>query len=485
MSLFAGCIYPLSLAPFDYWAVGMLSVVVLLISIGFASVWRGAFRFYLFGIGMYAVGASWVYVSIHEHGNASPVLAGSLVALACIGVSLPMLFQGYLYQRFFRAGVMGPLMGFTALWLAKEWIFTWFLTGFPWLFAGYGHLETPLAGYAPYLGVLGVGFMTVLSACLVFISISTDKRQHQALAIGSLLFIWITGFGLSKIELVSEEGGEVSVSLVQGNIDQKVKWQREMRWSIIRTYVELTATEWGRQVIVWPEAAIPALRQNVAELLDELDAKGKEAGSTLVLGLPDQDEEGNILNAAIAIGDGQGEYFKRRLVPFGEYVPLEGILRGLIDLFDLPSSHNEEGPWIQPSLRASDLKLAMSVCYEIVYPDLVRNNPEAPDLLVTISNDTWFGDSIGPLQHMQMARMRALENGRYLIRATNDGVSALVDHRGRVVGRLPQFEAGVLRGEVRKMSGITPFVRFGHIPILVLGVLLIVGQLVSQRRGTR
>jgi apolipoprotein N-acyltransferase len=226
------------------------------------------------------------------------------------------------------------------------------------------------------------------------------------------------------------------------------------------------------------------LRERATDLLARLSATAGNAGSTLLLGMPDRNEKGQFVNSAIAIGSGEGRYVKRRLLPFGEYIPMQGLLRGLIKVFDLPMSDNHVGKHDQPLLLAGDLTLAMSICYEIVFPDLVRNYPRSADLLVTISNDTWFGASIGPLQHMQMARMRALENGRYLIRATNNGVSALVDHQGKVVKSIPQFVPGVLRGEVLKMEGTTPYARFGAIPVLLLIALLMLGQKIWQCRET-
>ncbi len=454
---------------------------MLLIAIDTESTRRNILRFYLFGLGMYGIGISWIYVSIHEHGGAGPLLAGSLVFLFVLAISSPLLILGYLYERFFKSGTLGVVVGFSVLWILKEWIYTWFLTGFPWLLLGYSQLDMPLAGYGPFLGVLGVGFFVVLTASLLFVGLKTRSRHVWGATALILSVVWLTGYGLSRIQLVSAEGKPITVSLIQGNIEQQIKWQPGKAWSIVKTYMDLSRDEWGRQLVVWPEAAIPVFREGASDLLQNLGATAKAEGSTLLLGIPDRDKNGNFLNSAISIGNGEGQYIKRRLVPFGEYVPLEGLLRGVIQLFDLPMSHNQIGDWDQPLLLAGDFKLAVSICYEIVFPDLVRHTPQSPDLLVTISNDTWFGESIGPLQHMQMARMRALENGRYVIRATNNGVSALVDHHGKVLKTLPRFEPGVLRGEVIKMVGVTPFSRFGHFPILMVMLLLLVLLQVAEK----
>jgi apolipoprotein N-acyltransferase len=237
---------------------------------------------------------------------------------------------------------------------------------------------------------------------------------------------------------------------------------------ILQTYTNLSAGEWGRDLIVWPEAAITLFRSDAESFLQQLAARGKASGTALIMGIPDRDAEGHFLNSAIALGQGEGTYVKRRLVPFGEYVPLESVLRGLIQLFDLPMSRNVSGAATQAPLLVGEHRISMSICYEVVYPELVRKTVEQPDLLVTISNDTWFGASIGPWQHLQMARMRALENGRYMLRATNNGVTAVINEQGHIVASLPQFEQAVLRAQVPILAGMTPFARYGQLAVLLL-----------------
>ena len=481
VTLLAGCCYPLALAPFDYWFAGIISIFLLLMLTVEPTVGRGLLRFYLFAIGMYGVGTSWLYVSVHEHGQAPALLAGTLIALFVMAISLLALVPGYLFLRLFRQNNFNIVIGFAVLWVVREWLYSWVLTGFPWLLAGYGQLDTPLAGYAPWLGVLGVSFTVVLTSGLIFATLKTGPGLKNLLLLASLGAVWLAGLGLSRLDLVQPGGSTVSVSVVQGNIDQKVKWRREMAMPIVNAYLALSRDEWGRELIVWPEAAVTLFRESATGLLQKLGAKGEMSGTTLVMGIPDRDEQGNFLNSAIAVGAGQGRYIKRHLVPFGEYIPAERLLRGIIRFLDMPMSHNRPGPDYQPLLEAAGLKLAVSICYEVVFSDLVRRNPGVPDLLVTISNDSWFGNSIGPLQHMQMARMRALENGRYLIRGTNNGVTALVDHRGRLISQLPQFEPGVLRGEVLVMSGITPYSRWGDAAVLALCVALM-GMLAWRHR---
>lgn len=466
--MIAGALLPLSFAPFNWWPLGIVSLLLLFVCIDRQSLGTTTLRFYLFYTAMYGVGASWIFVSLNVYGGSSTILAGFLVMLLVMSWSLTGLAHGYVYGRFIAEVPSGLLLGFPAIWVLSEWVRSWLLTGFPWLFIGYGHLSTPLVGYAPIMGILGVGFTVVLTATLLYQFVLSRKFRHLAL----IMAVWLLGFFLYQYDFVVEQK-QITVVAVQGNIDQHTKWQRNMVMPILNQYISLTEPEWGADLIVWPEAAITVFRENAGLILEDLDRNGKQSGSTLLLGIPDRDAEGYFLNSAISIGQGTGTYIKRQLVPFGEYVPLENWLRGVINAFDLPMSHNRAGGADQVALTAGGLKLSVSICYEVIYPELVRSTTHLPDLLVTISNDTWFGASIGPAQHLQMAQMRAIENGRYLLRGTNNGITALVNHRGEITDSLPQFEPGVLKAKAGIMKGITPFHQFGQTPIIILCTMLL------------
>jgi apolipoprotein N-acyltransferase len=468
LALACGALVPLSLAPFGWWPLGLVAVggwFALLQSSDRGGLLLG----WLFGVGKYAAGVSWIYVSINVYGNAPPPLAAFLVALFAGGLALFPMVNAWVFQRLRTKGA--PLVNawlFACLFVAFEWLLTWFLTGFPWLYPAYGHVETVLGGLAPAGGVMLVSLGLAGSACSVAAAHQCARRLPVLTA---ALAPWVVGAVLGAVSWV-EPGAVRTVALVQGNVDQAVKWLPENRRPIIDRYRGLSEDHWGVDVMVWPEAAITVMAHDAGEVLGDLEREGERSGTAVVLGLPAverlADDRIVLRNTAIALGDGSGRYVKRRLVPFGEYVPLEGWLRGLIEFFDLPMSRAAPGDWRQPLLRVGQEQAALAICYEIVYPDLVRAQAVGADVLVTISNDTWFGASIGPLQHLQMARMRALENGRWLLRGTNNGVTAIVDHRGRLAARLPQFEAGVLRGEYRLVAGRTPYNRHGDGPVLVL-----------------
>jgi apolipoprotein N-acyltransferase len=261
------------------------------------------------------------------------------------------------------------------------------------------------------------------------------------------------------------------VALVQGNIPQSTKWDPATVQPILDTYRTLSAPHWQHDLVIWPEAAVTLFAHQATGYLDEMARRANAHGSALVLGIPTAERTDDgiaIHNSVLALGNGSGRYSKHQLVPFGDYVPFERWLRGLISFFDLPMSVARRGPAGQAPIEGGGRHMAVAICYEIVYPELVRDQARRADVIVTVSNDTWFGRSIGPHQHLQKARMRALENGRYLLRATNNGVTAIVDPSGQVTAEIPQFQPGVLTGEFHSMQGQTPYTRTGTAPLLVL-----------------
>ena len=537
LALGFGALLPLSLAPFGWWPLGLASIAGWLWLLDRSPAGAAALGF-AYGVGKYGVGVSWVYVSIHLYGGASPVLAGFLVLLFVCGLALFTLLQGWLYGllRVSPAAAQEapaasgerlppkPLAGaglwraalfnawpFAAVWVLFEWLLTWFLSGFPWLFPGYGHLQTPLAHLIPLGGVSFASLGVVVTAAflpMVFVLRGAGWR-FRVVALAVAATPWLLGLALSAVQWVAP-AGERSAALVQGNVDQAVKWLPESRAPIIQRYLDLSEPYWGNPgpgrdapssasaesfegfLLIWPEAAITLFEHEAGELLDGLARRGEQSGTTLVLGIPRVETLAEsargvpsyrFQNSALAVGAGEGRYIKRRLVPFGEYVPLEGLLRGLIEFFDLPMSRAAPGPQWQPLLRVGSDAAALAVCYEVAYADLMRRAAADADLLITVTNDTWFGRSIGPLQHLQIAQARALENGRWLLRAANSGITAIVDPQGRIAARLPQFEQGVLTGSFQVMQGRTPYSRFGDAWLIALSAIMLLLAGLRKRRS--
>ena len=480
----SGTLITLSLAPFDFWPAGIVALILLHRLLEFVGAKQAALRGWCFGAGLFLSGASWLYVSIHDYGDASLPLAASLTGGFCLLLALMHAMLGYGYVRWIRDAPGGRWLGFAAWWVLWEWVRYWLLTGFPWLYVGYAHLGTPLNGLGPVVGVLGIGFVVALSASSLTLFLQ-NVRNLTPLCVG--IAIWLGAAALQHVAWTTPSHQRVTVALVQADIPQSMKWDPLQFRNTLVVYRELSAPYWQMaDVVIWPEAAIPSFYDRQTPYFDEQAAQALVYGHALIAGVPYRTEpspespDGNIYNAAVAVGNGSGVYFKQHLVPFGEYVPLESTLRGLIQFFNLPMSDFQAGPPDQGPLRADNLTFAPYICYEVVYGDLVRH--ARADVLLTISNDAWFGHSIGPLQHLQMAQMRALELGRYMVRATGNGVTAIIDQNGRIVARAPQFERTVLVGKVRGFSGLTPFARFGSWPVLALCFALIAGCIGLHQR---
>lgn len=474
----------LSLAPFDLWPFAFVSAAglyLLLERFPDKAVWIAAG----FGLTKYVFGLSWVYVSIHVYGYASLFLAGSLVVLMAAIMTVVTWAQCVLYVRMRVNSAPVNLFLFAALWTLVEWMWTWWLGGFPWLFAGYSQLGTLLAAFAPIGGVFLVSFLVVLigASLASLLTIRTPGLKSRWPVLLGIPLV-LLGVLLDQIEWTKAVGTQ-TVALVQGNTEQSVKWDAQARDTIVRTHVRLTAPLWGEvDAIIWPEGAITYWAHEADFLLERLDREGSRTGTALVTGVPVAEREGDevhVYNGVLAVGEGQGRYFKQILVPFGEYVPFEILLRGLIAFFDLPMSSFSAGPQDQPLLTLKGVPAVMLICYEVAFPAHVARESRDAEVLLAISNDTWFGESIGPLQHMQIAQMRAREMDRWVLRATNNGLTGIIDSRGNVVSTIARFEEGVLQGTWERRQGTTPFQIAGNLVVLVL-LSLILGLVVWVRR---
>jgi len=288
------------------------------------------------------------------------------------------------------------------------------------------------------------------------------------------------------VEWTEPRGTSVSVALVQGAVPQAMKWAPGQRERTLDLYASLTAPHLGTDIIVWPEAALPALERDIRGFLDALHAAARARGSDVVMGLLRRDAAtGEYYNAMAAFAATEQWYDKRRLVPFGEFFPVPAAVRDWMRLMNLPYSDFASGAEDQSPLVVAGESLAPTICYEDAYASeqlaLVRRST----LLVNVTNDAWFGDSTAPHQHLDISRMRSLETGRPMLRATNDGVTALIAHDGTLIGQLPQFEPGVLTGTVEPRTGLTPYARTGNLPVLGLVLLAVAAGFAWPRRSRR
>lgn len=489
----AGALATLSFAPYNYWPLALVSLCLLFALLLQQTPKRGALIGFLWGLGLFGTGISWVHVSIANFGG-MPWLAGwSLMALLIAYLAFyPALF-GFLFNRFNRGRPFHQLMlSGPVFWLILDWIRGWLMTGFPWLWMGYSQIDSPYAAIAPILGVEGITLALVLtSAALVAAAYYRNWRPLLVVALVGAISL-LAG---QKQWVVPNPDKTVDVAMIQGNVPQEIKWLPSQRWPTLMKYTDLTRENWGADLIIWPEAAIPALETQVPTFLQNLDAAARNNHSTVITGILDQNEKGqfynNILTLGVnAVGPYQYEhaerYSKHHLLPFGEFVPFGDLLRPIAPFFNLPMSSFSRGDYIQPNLEANGYSLAPALCYEVAFSEQVRQNVDYDtEFLLTLSNDTWFGKSIGPFQHMEIAQMRALELGKPLLRATNSGLTGVVDHHGQIIASIPQFETAVLRTKVTPTEGMTPFTSLGSWPlyVYVLWALTLSWVLARRQQG--
>ncbi|MBE0487227.1 apolipoprotein N-acyltransferase [Marinobacter sp.] len=477
----AGALQTLTFSPFHLWWLGPVSIfLILLATLTLPS--QKLFRAgWLVGLGLFGSGVSWIYVSISEHGNTSVPVAILLMVLFIAGLALFHALAFWFWGKLAKESTVRRLILFPAIWILGDWLRGWLLTGFPWMYLGTAHTDGPLAGLAPLTGVHGLTFWITVTGAAAYAVWWLAQAGHRKAATTTLILAllpWLIAPSMKQADWTQLSDEPLSFAAMQGNIPQQIKWDPDFLRDQIVAYLGMTEAHWQRDLILWPETAIPIPQDQAGSIIDHINSQLGE-NSTLITGIPwygysDRIDDYTFHNSIMALGNGEGIYHKQKLVPFGEYVPLQGILRGLIGFFDLPMSSFSRGPKYQSPLVANGVKIMPYICYEVAYSDFVAFNARNADILLTISNDGWFGDSIGPLQHLQIARMRALETGRYMLRGTNNGVTAIIDEKGQITERIPQFERAVLTGEVFTATGSTPYMQTGSWPVLTLALILIV-----------
>jgi len=474
LAVCAGALLVLAFAPFDCYPLAVISPALLLWLIGRLGWKRAAWRGFLFGFAEFALGVHWIYISLHGMGGVDAPIAVIMLILLVAVMGCYSAAACALAAGFADDGWRRRLLLFPAAWALAEWVRSWFLTGFPWLNLGVSQVDSPLRGYAPLLGGFGVSFCVILSAGLLLGLLAVPGRR-RALALAGFVVLWVGGALLATLRWTHPAGPEFRVSLVQGNIAQDEKWEPQYFGPTLEMYRDLTAENWKSRLVVWPEAAVPAYEDEVKEdFLDPLEAEARKHGTDILMGIPTYEPAGDAYyNSVISLGSSDGVYDKRHLVPFGEnFEFLPDWVRSLLRSMDLPYSSFSPGAARQPLLKAAGYPVGVSICYEDAYGDeIMQDLPEAA-YLVNVSNDGWFGRSIALPQHLEISRMVALEAGRYLLRTTNTGITAIVDDAGRIIGRAPAGERSVLSGDIVPLEGATPVSRWGNWPVVLLSLLL-------------
>ncbi|NRD72833.1 apolipoprotein N-acyltransferase [Shewanella sp. VB17] len=486
LAYLAGASTALSFAPYSIWPVYLIAMASALHISRILSPKESATFWLSFGFGCFSVGISWVHVSIDKFGGLPLVASIGLMAILAFYLALYPALAGYLLQKLSpKTAFTRNILLFPALWTLTEWARGWVLTGFPWLWAGYSQTEGPIKDIASVIGGLGLSYLIAMLAGAL--ALCLQKRWYSLAVLVPLLAI---GTYLSPLlSTVEPKGGTIKVTLVQGNISQSMKWQPETLWPTMLKYMDLSRPEFtDTDIFIWPESAIPAPESIVADFLDNTKKVAILNNTAIITGIISKQQD-DFYNSLIVLGEddtseqsltdgsieNSNKYNKHHLLPIGEYVPFESLLRPIAPFFNLPMSSFSRGEYQQTNLTVIGHKIAPAICFEIAFPEQLRANVNADtELLLTVSNDAWFGHSNGPLQHMEIAQMRSIELGRPLVRATNNGVTAVVDERGNITHQLPQFQSGVLMAEIPLMKGATAFSKWGQWPILIWSSFLLI-----------
>ncbi|MBI3186784.1 MAG: apolipoprotein N-acyltransferase [Gammaproteobacteria bacterium] len=478
----AGLLLPFAYAPYDqFWMLfPLLGWLFFLVHKQTAG--RASMLGWLFGMGWFFHGTHWIYYSLHYHGGTPLWLVIIILALLSAYLAIFPALAMYGAQKLFAAStrVVKIMFVLPALWMLSEWLRGWLFTGFPWLQIGYTQIDTPLAGYAPLVGGLGVSYVAALTAALLVMLFIQSKRLP---VLFTLLAIWLGGWLLMQIEWVEKNGNTLRVSLIQGNVPQQEKWEYGMREMTMERYRRLTELSWQSDLIVWPETAVPDYLHRVPDYINNLRLRAEQENSEVLFGIFTGNREQRLYyNSVVSLRD--GIYRKRHLVPLGEYFPFRTVMDFFRRWINIPMSDIASAGFDQELVTVAGHKVGINICFEDAFDrDVIRDVPEAA-LLVNVSNDAWFEDSIEPWQHHQIARMRALEAGRYLLRSTNTGVSSVIDHKGRVVAQSPQFQTHVLNADVQPLQGRTPYALWRNylLMVLVLGALVLVFRKFNKSR---
>lgn len=486
-----GAVTVAAYAPFYLFPLPLLSFA------GLFLLWQGApsrrdaaLLGFAFGLGWFGAGVSWIYISLNVFGAMPAPLAAAATLLLCAYLALHPALIGWLSKRFAFAPALKWIVFVPAAFTLIEWLREWLFTGFPWLNPGYSQAPaSPLAGYAAVFGLHGVTlllFATAGALCWAWLV----KPWKQARALwpwpAALLVIWITGAGLKTVAWTEPTGTRVSVSLLQGNIDQDQKWREDQLRATLETYLGMVRSSDARLIIL-PETALPLFLRDVPEhYLEALAEHARRNNGDVLIGVPERLPNGSYYNSVISVGSAERQtYRKSHLVPFGEFIPLRPILGELVSRLAIPLQDFSRGTPEQQPLAVAGEQVAINICYEDVFGDeIIRQLPQAT-LLVNVSNVAWFGRSIAPQQHLQIAQMRALETGRYMLRATNTGMTAVVSPQGIVEAVAPEFQSAVLTRTVAGMRGSTPYVRWGNYAALLLCAFGIAIAFFTLRRARK
>jgi len=480
-----GAITVLSFAPFSYWWLSFICLAGLLYFLSRADAKQSARLGFLFGLGLYIFGVFWVYISLSTYGG-MPLWMGSIAVLGFAAIlSAFIASYAFLSAYLSRPNTPKRWLALAIFWPVFEWLKSWVLTGFPWLDIGYTQVPSWLLAWAPIGGVYLVSLIVVvISICLCFLI------RSRVVPVCAILLIAISSYFLNQVQWSQPDGSAVEIGILQGNVDLEEKWSAQHRQKVLQDYSRLgreLASLKDIDLLVMPETALPLyLHQldqqfwrdfgldNVALLTGVLEADFSKSA-----------DQADIYNAAVLVCDGQNQvYRKRHLVPFGEYLPLRFLFNWVLEYLQFPMSDMASWQGEQALKCGEKLNIGLSICYEDAFSGELQQYSGEATVLVNISEDAWFGDSLAPHQREQMAQMRARELSRPMIRSANSGPSTFIDERGRIVKRSAQFEVVSMSHSVQPQTGRTPFKRYGEwvVYLCLLGLLALIVHRIAARK---
>ena len=466
----AGLALCCAFSPISFSILAVIALYLLQVTLRHGPLNRQAFQGWLFGIGYFGMGISWVFVSIHRFGNTNVYLAAVITLLFVMALALfPMLlcfFYGLCTRTIKRNNPFHCLI-MPVLWVAMEWLRSHLLTGFPWLLVGYSQSNALLGSFAPLVGVYGTSMVVALvSSCLYQLSYRGKIGSTKYLSLIILTFLFMTALGVRHLHWTHARRWSIA-TLIQGNVSEKEKWNPSKLSKILQTYQSRTLTHMNSSLIIWPEDAIPVPAQDISGYLRKLDHFSKVHHTALLLGIPLATGQ-NLSNSAIALGMGSGHYSKQHLVPLGEYTPNIPGLLPLLQTFQIPMSDLKPGRRHQKPMIIQGHTTGIAICYEIAFPELMLQKLRRNDLTISLSDDSWFGDSFAPMQQLQMAQFHARSAQQYLLYSSNTGMTAVIDPSGALIATAPLYKTLAISHRFAHMVGHTPLTHWGYTPFWIL-----------------
>jgi apolipoprotein N-acyltransferase len=479
-AFFSGGLVPFAFSPFDFYFFSIFSLSILFYLWSKTKTARESFILgYLFGFAMFGVGVNWLHISIDLFGNMHLMFSLLITYLFIAFIALYPALCGYIAVKYFKSSLFVCM---PILWVISEWLRGWIFTGFPWLNIGTSQTDSILINFAPIIGDYGISLIVCIIS-ITILKIIFYKNRQRFISLFLLIIIFLSSLVLNKINWTKNNGETLNVALVQGAIPQEIKWQSDQDEKSYDIYMRLSEPFWSSDLIIWPETAISSKYHLANNFIEKIDRKQKNSNASFMTGIINEDTSTNAYFNSILLVDGNHHFYnKNHLVPFGEYLPLKEKLNRFFHFFNIPISNFSSGEFKLKNFKTNMGNFGMSICYEAAFGNQIsRSLPEA-NVLINVSNDAWFGDSMAPHQHLQISRMRAIENGRYFLRATNNGISAIIDNRGKVISRSPQFKEHTLNSDVKLFIGATPYSKYGNTFLLLFCTLFLFINLILNRK---